>query len=174
MISLLSESRILAPAFVPFVGALLLQIIFRRLFRQPSTRGIMTGALCIGAAACVAWLLAKCDCGTDQAADALAALALYAGLAYAHADLYGFHRGAIRLQALRYIHRHGGAAKKEELHSVCGIEKTVDHRIAQYLRRGEISLVDGRYRLARNRVLFITKTFRFIRRLIMGSRPRSV
>lgn len=170
------ESRILAPSVLSFAVAMGWHIAVRWIWRRAAMRSVLTGSLVAGAVLCVLWVWSRTTAGHEpgRITDAVAALAIYVGLAYAYADLYGFHRGAVRLQALRFIHRNGGAAREDELRHVCGIETTVDHRLAQYLERGELILVDGKYRLARRRILFITRGFRFARRLMLGTRPGSV
>ncbi|MBT3295335.1 MAG: hypothetical protein HN919_14820 [Verrucomicrobia bacterium] len=173
MTSWIVESRILAPSLLSFAAAIGLHIVVGRIWRRASLRSVLGGPLAAGILLCALWLWVRPagDHDPGRIAEAVAALALYAGLAYTVADLYGFHRTAIRLRALRLIHRNGGAATRDELLRVCGHEATVDQRLAQYLRSGDLVLVDGRYRMARRRILHITRGFRIARRLLLGTRP---
>jgi len=167
------ESRILAPAILSFAGAIALHIVAWRTWRRASLKSVLGGPLAAGALLCALWLWSRPAGGHEagRVADAVAALAVYAGLAYAYAELYGLNRSSIRLQALRCIHRKGGTARRDELVRACGAETTVDHRLAQYLRSGDLVLVDGRYHMARRRILYITRGYRIVRRLLLGTRP---
>jgi len=132
--------------------------------------------LVAGAFLCALWLWGRQAGGHEPGwiADAMAALAVYGALAYAYTELYTLNITSIRLQALRFIRRNGGTARRDELVRACGHETTVDQRLDQYVRSGDLVLVDGHYRMARRRILCIVRGYRIIRRLLLGTRPASM